>query len=92
MSLLLNQNNFYELALGQRYGLNPETSQRNGWFTINDREGRISFSNDLKGKLVLDQTVTNSETSISVSHLDPGMYIVQIENEGVLTRERIIKQ
>ena len=56
------------------------------------REGRISFSNDLKGKLVLDQTVTNSETSISVSHLDPGMYIVQIENEGVLTRERIIKQ
>jgi len=56
-----------------------------------DDETSISLF-DLKGKLVLDQTVTNSETSISVSHLDPGMYIVQIENEGVLTRERIIKQ
>ena len=56
---VLNQNNFYELALGQRYGLNPETSQRNGWFTINDREGRISFSNDLKGKLVVIEYISD---------------------------------
>ncbi len=55
----LNQNNFYELALGQRYGLNPETSQRNGWFTINDREGKISFSNDLKGKLVVIEYISD---------------------------------
>ena len=56
---VLNQNNFYELALGQRYGLNPETSQRNGWFTINDREGRISFSNDLKGKLIVVEYISD---------------------------------
>ena len=29
--------------LGQRYGMQPETSQINGWFTINDREGKLSF-------------------------------------------------
>ena len=58
-SSALNSNNFYELALGQRYGLNPETSQRNGWFTINDREGRISFSNDLKGKIVVIEYISD---------------------------------
>jgi len=58
-SSALNSNNFYELALGQRYGLNPETSQRNGWFTINDREGRISFSSDLKGKIVVVEYISD---------------------------------
>ena len=32
-----------KVVYGQRYGLNPETSQSNGWFTIDEREGKFSF-------------------------------------------------
>ena len=46
-------------ALGQRYGLNPETSQRNGWFTINKREGKFSFSSDLSEKLILLEYISD---------------------------------
>ena len=28
--------NYTDGALGQRYGLEPQTSQKNGWFKIND--------------------------------------------------------
>ena len=43
-----------EIALlGQRYGLDTELAQTNGWFTINKREGKFSFSSNLKGKLIL---------------------------------------
>ena len=39
--------------LGQRYGAQPETSQTNGWFTINNREGKISFSSNLSGNVII---------------------------------------
>ena len=44
---------------GQRYGLNPETSQVNGWFTINARTGMFNFTSDLKGRLVLIEYVSD---------------------------------
>jgi hypothetical protein len=37
---------------GRMYGLSPETAQRNGWFTINERTGMFSFSSDLAGALI----------------------------------------
>ena len=42
-----------KVAYGQRYGLNPETSQSNGWFNINYREGKIMFSSNLANELVI---------------------------------------
>ncbi len=42
-----------KIAAGERYGLNPETSQKNGWFTINEREGKFSFSSNLKSRLIV---------------------------------------
>jgi len=48
-----------KVAYGQRYGLEPETSQKNGWFTINDREGKFSFSSNLKGRLILLEYVSD---------------------------------
>jgi hypothetical protein len=39
--------------LGRRYGAQPETSQTNGWFTINNREGKISFSSNLSGNVII---------------------------------------
>ena len=47
------------MGYGQRYGMDPQYAQSNGWFTINDREGRISFSNDLKGKLVVVEYISD---------------------------------
>ena len=51
--------NVYDQSLGQRYGLNPATSQKNGWFTINEREGKFSFSSDLKGKLIVVEYISD---------------------------------
>jgi len=39
--------------LGFRYGLDPETAQKNGVFIIDELNGKISFSSDLK-----DRTIT----------------------------------
>ena len=44
---------------GQRYGLEPELAQTNGWFTINKREGKFSFSSDLKGKVILLEYISD---------------------------------
>ena len=51
---------FFEQGfLGQRYGLDPETSQTNGWFTINDREGKMSFSSNLRNKLIILEYISD---------------------------------
>jgi len=50
---------FEDDVLGQRYGLNPSTSQTNGWFTINEREGKFSFSSDLTGSLIILEYISD---------------------------------
>ena len=45
--------------LGQRYGLQPETSQINGWFTINERNGKMSFSSDLAGRIIVLEYISD---------------------------------
>jgi len=44
---------------GQLYGMQPERAQINGWFTINDREGKMSFSSDLKDKLIVLEYISD---------------------------------
>ena len=44
---------------GQRYGLQPETAQVNGWFTINERNGKMSFSSDLADKLIILEYISD---------------------------------
>jgi len=48
-----------EFLLGQRYGLQPEEAQVNGTFTINKRLGKFSFSNELVGKLIILEYVSD---------------------------------
>tara|TARA_R100001460_G_scaffold104570_2_gene150389 strand:- start:3265 stop:4506 length:1242 start_codon:yes stop_codon:yes gene_type:complete len=38
---------------GRLYGLDPQTSQVNGWFGINEREGMFTFSSNLRDKLIV---------------------------------------
>ena len=45
--------------LGQKYGLQPETSQINGWFTINNRTGKMSFSSDLSDKIIILEYISD---------------------------------
>ena len=44
---------------GKLYGLDPQTSQINGWFSMNHREGKISFSNELANKLIVLEYISD---------------------------------
>ncbi len=44
---------WWKLFYGQRYGLDPQISQKNGWFNINERKGSFSFSSDLRDRLII---------------------------------------
>ncbi len=44
---------------GQRYGLDPQLSNVNGTFTINERENKISFSSDLVGMVVVLEYISD---------------------------------
>ena len=44
---------------GQRYGLDPQFSQVNGWFNMNEREGKISFSSGMVGKLIILEYISD---------------------------------
>jgi hypothetical protein len=44
---------------GRRYGIDPQYANINGYFTINEREGKISFSSDLVGKLIVLEYVSD---------------------------------
>ena len=47
------------MGYGQRYGMDPQYSQNNGWFTINHREGLMSFSSDLAGSLIVLEYISD---------------------------------
>ena len=47
------------IGQGQLYGLDPQYSQTNGWFTINHREGKMSFSSNLANALVVLEYVSD---------------------------------
>lgn len=55
----INQVTWNDIALGQRYGSTPETSQTNGWFTINERTNKVSFSSNLVNKLIIFEYVSD---------------------------------
>jgi len=50
---------WWKQVYGQRYGLAPEVSNINGWFSINQRTGSISFSSDLTDKLVVVKYISD---------------------------------
>ncbi len=49
------QNAFY----GRRYGLDPQFANVNGYFTMDDRNGKISFSSDLIGRLIVLEYISD---------------------------------
>ena len=49
----------YDGALGQRYGLEPQVSQKNGWFKIDESKGTFNFSSNLKNKIILVEYISD---------------------------------
>ena len=50
---------WWKMAYGQRFGLDPEVSQKNGWFTIDERRGVLAFSSDLANQLIILEYVSD---------------------------------
>jgi len=44
---------------GRQYGLDPTTAQANGWFNMNERDGKMSFSSNLAGKLIVLEYISD---------------------------------
>ena len=44
---------------GHLYGLDPQYSQVNGWFNLNYREGKMSFSSNLTNKLIVLEYISD---------------------------------
>jgi hypothetical protein len=59
VSLTTNDNNTDDNVItergnfGQRFGLNPQHAQKNGYFYINNNAGRIHFSSNISGQTVV---------------------------------------
>lgn len=49
---ILNDFETVNSFFGQRYGLNPETSQRNGVYIIDEANGQFAFSSNLVDKII----------------------------------------
>ena len=50
---------WWKMAYGQRYGLEPQYSQENGYFQINERLGKFSFSSGLASKLIVLEYISD---------------------------------
>jgi len=46
-------------GVGQLYGLDPQNANINGYFTINDREGKFSFSSDLVNRIIILEYISD---------------------------------
>lgn len=46
-------------SLGQQFGLDPQYAQSNGYFNLNEREGKMSFSSGLVDKLILLEYISD---------------------------------
>ena len=58
-SVYLTTNDYLRSDYGRRYGSTPETTQVNGFFTINERTGSFAFSSDLAGKIIVIEYISD---------------------------------
>ena len=62
-SLFWDNGRWWNYSYGQRYGLSPEVVQSNGWFTIDEREGKFSFSSNLANQLIILEYISDGLSS-----------------------------
>ena len=44
---------------GELYGMDPQYANANGWFNLNEREGKIAFSANLREKLIILEYISD---------------------------------
>ena len=44
---------------GEQYGMSPQYAQYNGWFNMNEREGKVSFSSNLVNSLIILEYISD---------------------------------
>jgi hypothetical protein len=66
------------------------TRSQNHDFIVNGNETILVKIFDLSGKLILSNTVANNE-SINISHLEQGMYIVNLQDKTSMQNFKIMK-
>ena len=54
-----DDNNFYDLNVGQRYGADPQHAYINGSFFIDETKGKIYFSSNVSGRSVLLEYISD---------------------------------
>lgn len=69
---------WWKQAYGQRYGLDPELAQTNGYFSINERLGTFTFSSNVVNKVIMISYVSDGLSynldSIVPKMLEDAMY------------------
>ena len=50
---------YWNVIVGQRYGLNPQTSQINGWYGVDERQGKFTFSSNLAGRCIVLEYISD---------------------------------
>lgn len=58
-SAYLTTNDYLRSDYGNRYGATPETTQINGFFTIDEKTGSFAFSSDLSGKIIVIEYISD---------------------------------
>tara|TARA_R100001460_G_scaffold19676_1_gene40811 strand:- start:4051 stop:4950 length:900 start_codon:yes stop_codon:yes gene_type:complete len=58
-SIYLTTDDYLRSDFGGRYGLTPETTQVNGFFTIDEKTGSFAFSSDLSGKIIVIEYISD---------------------------------
>ena len=83
---------WWKQAYGQRYGLDATVSQSNGWFSINERTGKFSFSSNLINKVIqlsyISDGLSYTLNSIVPKMVEEALY-AQILNRVCMTRRDI---
>jgi hypothetical protein len=59
---------------------------------INTSNGELIQLFDLNGRIVYNTIATESFTSLNISHLDNGIYVLYTQKDGVTTSQKIVKK
>ena len=54
------EDDYYDFNTGQRFGIDPQHSQTNGSFFIDELQGKIHFSSNISGKTVILKYISDS--------------------------------
>jgi len=83
---------WWKFVYGRRFGLDPEYSNSNGWFSVNERTGKFSFSSDLANRVIVLKYISDglgADKDSKVSKLAEEAMYASIMYNIIATRKNI---